>query len=93
VAKHGYVAASTGWFSDRSACYLASGRPVVALDTGLGSHFELGEGLLVGNDADELADAIDRVSADPDRHGRAARRFAEQHLSADAVCASLVARA
>jgi hypothetical protein len=93
VAKHGYVAASTGWFSDRSACYLASGRPVVALDTGLGGHFELGEGLLVGEDADELADAIDRVSADPERHGRAARRLAERHLSADKVCADLAARA
>lgn len=92
VAKHGYVAAATGWFSDRSACYLASGRPVVALDTGLADHFELGDGLLVGDDADELADAIDLVSADPEHHGRAARRFAERHLAADKVCAELVAR-
>jgi hypothetical protein len=89
VAKHGYVAATTGWFSDRSVCYLASGRPVVALDTGLRTHLEVGEGLLVGTDADELADAIDLVTADPDRHARAARRLAEERFAADRVCADL----
>lgn len=93
IAKHGYVAAATGWFSDRSVCYLASGRPVVALDTGLAEHLEVGEGLLVGRDADELADAIDRVTASPERHARAARRLAEQHFAADRVCADLLARA
>jgi hypothetical protein len=93
IAKHGYVEARTGWFSDRSVCYLASGRPVVALDTGLADHLDLGEGLLVGDDADGLADALDRVAADPDRHARAARRLAERRFAADVVCADLVRRA
>jgi hypothetical protein len=92
VAKHGYVAACTGWVSDRSVCYLASGRPVVALDTGLEQHFDVGDGLLLGHDPDSLADALDRVSAEPEHHGRAARRLAERHFSADRVCAALLAR-
>jgi len=93
IAKHGYVAARTGWVSDRSVCYLASGRPVVALDTGLADHFDLDEGLLVGDDDDGLADALDRVAADPDRHARAARDLAERRFAADVVCADLVRRA
>lgn len=92
IPKHGYVAARTGWVSDRSVCYLASGRPVVALDTGLAPHLPVGEGLLVADDADGLADALDRVAADPERHELAARRLAAECFSADRVCSSLLQR-
>jgi hypothetical protein len=92
IAKHGYVAARTGWVSDRSVCYLATGRPVVALDTGLADHLPVGEGFLVAGDADGLADALDRVAADPERHEFAARKLAVEHFAADRVCADLLRR-
>jgi hypothetical protein len=92
IAKHGYVEARTGWVSDRSVCYLATGRPVVALDTGLGDHLPVGEGFLVADDADGLADALDRVAADPERHELAARKLAVERFSADRVCADLLDR-
>lgn len=90
IAKHGYVAARTGWFSDRSVCYLATGRPVVALDTGLAEHLPVGDGLLLADDAEQLADRIEQCNADPVGHGRAARSLAESHFSADRVCARLL---
>ena len=73
VAKSGYVASRSGWFSDRSACYLASGRPVVAQDTGFGDSLPVGEGLLGFATAEEAAAAVAAVESDPERHGRAAR--------------------
>ena len=54
IAKSGYVASRSGWFSDRSACYLASGRPVVAQDTGWSEHLPAGEGLFAFNTADDV---------------------------------------
>jgi hypothetical protein len=90
IAKHGYVAARTGWFSDRSVCYLATGRPVVMLDTGLAGHLPLGDGLLVAEDAEGLAEAVDACAADPLGHGAAARSLAERVFSADRVCARLL---
>jgi hypothetical protein len=61
VAKSGYVAARVGWFSDRSACYLASGRPVLAQDTGIAPYLPLGEGLLTFSDVDTAAAGIDSI--------------------------------
>jgi hypothetical protein len=90
VAKSGYVASRSGWFSDRSACYLASGRPVVAQDTGFGERLPTGEGLLAFANADEAAQAVAEVSADPARHGAAARALAEEHLDARKVLTSLL---
>ena len=60
VAKHGYVATRSGWFSDRSACYLATGRPVVAADTGIGDVLPTGVGLLTFTDLEEARDAAAR---------------------------------
>ncbi len=59
IAKSGYVLSRCGWFSDRSACYLASGRPVVAEDTGFGRHLPTGEGLLSFSTVDDAAAAMD----------------------------------
>ena len=92
LAKAGYVDARCGWFSDRSACYLAAGRPVVAHDTGFGCALPVGEGLLTFGTAREAAGAIGRVCADYERHRAAARAIAEQHLDAGVVLDRLLER-
>lgn len=91
VAKETYVKARTGWFSCRSACYLASGRAVVTQDTGWSKHLPAGVGLLAFDDLEGAADALRRVEADPARHSRAARRVAEEHFDSARVLASLLA--
>ncbi|MFL5832848.1 MAG: hypothetical protein ACJ76B_02565 [Solirubrobacterales bacterium] len=90
VAKSGYVSSRSGWFSDRSACYLASGRPVVAQDTGCGRCVPTGEGLLLFDSLAEAASAIDSVTSDWARHQSGARELAEEHLSADRVLPKLL---
>lgn len=85
VAKNGYVVGQPGWFSDRSACYLAAGRPVIAQDTGFGSVLPVGEGLLTFSDVSEAAECVRRVTADYPRHARAAREIAEGYFDSDAV--------
>ena len=85
IAKSGYVRSACGWFSDRSACYLASGRPVVAQDTGFGTALPVGAGLLPYGDVAEAAEAVRAVVADQPRHAAAARAIAEDHLAASRV--------
>jgi len=64
VCKNGFVAMQTGWFSERSAVYLANGRPVVMQDTGFSSHLPCGRGLFAVRDVDEAAEAIARIDSD-----------------------------
>lgn len=90
VAKTGYVASRCGWFSDRSACYLAAGRPVVAQDTGFSGHLPVGRGLLAFRTLDEAAEAVEAVRGDYPRHARAARQVAEAHLDSDRVLSRLL---
>jgi len=90
VAKNMYVETRGGWFSDRSACYLASGRPVVAEDTGLVGLYPLGDGLLTFNTVEEAAEAVASVSASYARHSRAARELAESELDSNRVLGALV---
>jgi hypothetical protein len=85
IAKHLYVATRGGWFSDRSAAYLASGKPVIALDTGFGVALPIGLGLLSFEDPDGAAAAAAEVAARPREHALAARRLAEEHLDARRV--------
>jgi glycosyltransferase involved in cell wall biosynthesis len=92
VAKQGYVASRSGWFSDRSACYLASGRPVVAQDTGFGAVLPTGEGLLAFADAAGAAAAVAAVEGHLDAHRRAARELAVEHLDAARVLRALLER-
>lgn len=73
VAKAGYLASRCGWFSDRSACYLAAGRPVIAQDTGFGKALPAGEGLFAFATAGDALAAIDEMNRDYPRHRRAAR--------------------
>jgi hypothetical protein len=85
VAKQMYVRSRGGWFSDRSACYLATGRPVVAQETGYSSHLPTGIGLIPFADPDEALDALREVTGDPVRHRKAARHLAEECFDARAV--------
>jgi hypothetical protein len=85
IAKHMYVASRSGWLSDRSICYLASGRPVVAQDTGISELYPVGAGLLTFGAPGEAAAAIDEVSAHYARHSRAARALAEERFDSDRV--------
>jgi hypothetical protein len=90
VAKSGYVAARCGWFSDRSLCYLASGRPVLAQDTGWTADLPSGDGLLAFGTVDEAAAGVEALRADYPRHRRAARAIAEEHFASDRVLGRLV---
>ena len=91
VAKHVYVALRTGWFSCRSACYLAAGRPVVVQDTGFSRVFPTGQGLASFSTLEEAAAAIGEIEADYDRHARAARSLAREHFNSDIVLSKLLA--
>ena len=85
VCKHGFVSLRTGWFSDRSAAYLASGRPVVMQDTGFSEHLPVGRGLFAVNTVEEAATAIDEIETRYDAHCRWAREIAKEHLEATRV--------
>jgi hypothetical protein len=90
IAKQMYVASRSGWLSDRSLCYLASGRPVVAQDTGLAGLYPVGEGLLTFSDPDEAAAGLGQVARDYSRHSRAARDLAEERFEARSVIGRLL---
>jgi hypothetical protein len=85
-----YVDTASGWFSDRSACYLASGRPVLAQDTGLGGLLPSGEGLVTFSTLDEAAGGAEEILDGYERHSRAARELAEEHLAANRVLPKLL---
>jgi hypothetical protein len=85
VAKHCFVATNNGWFGDRAAAFLASGRPVVMQDTGWAEHLPCGEGLFAVRTAEEAAAALDEVERDYARHSRRARELAEDLFDAAKV--------
>jgi hypothetical protein len=91
VAKSMYVETRSGWFSDRSACYLASGRPVLAQDTGLEGLYPLGEGLLTFRTIDDALAGVEAVWGNYARHASAARAIAEEQLDSDIVLTELLA--
>ena len=93
VAKHAYVATRSGWFSTRSAAYLACGRPVVVQDTGFGAHVPTGAGLWAFATMDEAVEALASVARDPVRAGRHAREVAEAYFDGTSVCRRLLADA
>jgi GT2 family glycosyltransferase len=90
VAKDQNVRLRTGWFSDRSATYLASGRPVVTQDTGFGVALPTGEGLFGFDGPEEAAAAIAAIDGDYARHATAARELAREHLSHDRVLGAML---
>jgi len=92
VAKNGYVRSRCGWFSDRSACYLAMGRPVVLQETGWSELLPAGPGLLPFHDTASAAAALEEVLHDEAAHRSAARRIAGEYLEAGRVAQALLGR-
>jgi hypothetical protein len=93
VAKDQYVRLNTGWFSDRSACYLAAGRPVITQETGFTKNYGGKKGLLSFRTVDEVADAVKKINADYAKHSRAARDVAREVFEAHSVLESVLDRA
>lgn len=90
VAKELNVRLASGWFSDRAACYLAAGRPVVMQDTGFGRALPVGSGLFAVHTLDDAVAACAAIVADYDAHARAARRIAEDYFAAPRVLRELL---
>jgi hypothetical protein len=91
VAQGMYVHTRSGWFSDRTTRYLASGKPVVVQDTGFGDRFPVGRGLLAFSTLDEAVAAAENVLLDYEAHAEAARGLAERHFDSDVVLGRLLA--
>jgi hypothetical protein len=92
IAKSGYVDSRCGWISDRSLCYLASGRPVLAQQTGFGHFIPAGEGLFAFESIEDILAAIEEVRSNYARHARAARAIAEEVFDSDKVLSRLLDR-
>ena len=90
VARDQNVRLRSGWFSERSACYLAAGRPVVTQDTGFGKVLPTGEGLFAFNTLEEILTAFDAINGNYERHSRAAREIAEEYFRAEGVLSRLL---
>ena len=90
VAKNMYVQSKSGWFSDRSICYLASGKPVLAQDTGLAGLYPLGNGLLAFSTLDEAVAGVKEIDGSYERHCRAAREIAHEYFDSDKVLIRLL---
>jgi hypothetical protein len=90
IAKEMYVATRGGWFSDRSASYLASGKPVLAQDTGFGDSLPSGEGLLAFSTLEEARAGAEEIGRDLSRHAAAARAIAEEFFASERVLAALL---
>jgi hypothetical protein len=93
LAKAMYIETRSGWFSDRTQCYLASGRPALVRDTGFSTAVPVGEGLLTFSDEEGVLAGIEEIDRDYDRHAHAARELAAEHFEATAVVRDLLERA
>jgi len=93
VAKDQYVHLHTGWFSDRSACYLAAGRPVITQETGFTDNYGGDAGLLAFSSLGEIAEGVKMINADYKKHSGAARQIARDIFEAEKVLKSLLDRA
>lgn len=93
VAKDQYVRLHTGWFSDRSACYLAAGRPVITQQTGFTDHYGGDGGLFAFRSLGEIAEAVREINVDYQKQSRAARTVAREVFEAETVLRDLLDRA
>jgi hypothetical protein len=91
VAKDQYVLPRSGWFSDRSACYLAAGKPVVTQDTGFGDVLPTGRGLFAFQTMDDVVAALDAIASNPAAHGRAAAEIAAEFFDAERIVGRMLA--
>jgi glycosyltransferase involved in cell wall biosynthesis len=92
VAKGMYVESRSGWLSERSLCYLACGRPVLAQDTGLGDLYPVGQGLVTFTDIDDASAGVEAIEQNLQQHSDAARALAETHFDSDLVLGRLLDR-
>jgi hypothetical protein len=90
VAKSMYVKTCGGWISDRTVCYLASGKPALVQDTGIRGLYPVGEGMLVFGSLEEALDGAESICRNYDRHAQAARRVAEDCFDSDKVLRRLL---
>jgi hypothetical protein len=90
VAKHTYVSTNSGWFSDRTECYLASGRPALVQDTGWTAHLPDGDGLLAFSSPEEALAGIDRINSAYEHHARCAGQIAREHFDAARILPRLL---
>lgn len=90
VAKDQNVRMRSGWFSDRSACYLAAGRPVITQETGFSKFLPCGEGLFAFVTMEDILSALERIGADEAKHRRAARAIAEEYFKAETVLRKMI---
>lgn len=90
VAKHGYAASKSGWFSERSAGYLASGRPVLTEETGFSKFIESGAGLLSFSSIEEVLTGIEKINRDYRQHCKAAREVAADFFGSEKVLSKLL---
>jgi len=93
VAKNAYVASRSGWFSCRTACYLALGVPAVVQNTAFENVIPSHEGVLAFNTAEEAENAVEQIVSDPQRHSRAAMDIAREYFDSDKVLSRLVTEA
>jgi hypothetical protein len=93
AAKDQYVRLNTGWFSDRSACYLAAGRPVITQETGFTKLYGDRGGLFGFRKLSDVKEAVREINADYRHHSRVARAIAKEIFEAEKVVASLLDRA
>jgi hypothetical protein len=91
VAQPLYVETNSGWFSDRTTRYLASGKPALVQETGFSRNLPVGEGLLSFRDLDEAIEGARAIAEDYERHARAARALAESYFDSDKVLGQLLA--
>jgi hypothetical protein len=93
VAKQAYVATRSGWFSCRSACYLALGVPTIVQDTGFAHILPTGLGILPFSTYEEATEAIDQLVSDPDIHAHTARAIADEYFNSKNVLTHLIDKA
>src|SRR3954453_10763207 len=92
IAKQGYAISNCGWFSDRSVCYLACGRPVIAQETGFSRHLPTSRGLLSFRRTEDAARCINTMNEDYASHSDGARALAETYFRSDLVLERLLSR-
>jgi hypothetical protein len=93
VAKDQNIRLRSGWFSDRSACYLAAGKPVVTQDTAFDNILPIGRGLFAFRTMEDILRAIDTIQSDYESNCRGAREIAQEYFAAERVLGSLMDRA
>ncbi len=93
VSKHGYVVSHSGWFSERSTGYLASGRPVIVQDTGFSKWIETGKGIVAFQNSEEALEGIKSVNKDYKENCRIARMLAEEYFNASEILTGLIEKA